>query len=74
MLKLKLSAKAKKRINYYHNWYCKESNSIIVNAFTYEINNAMNSVAKNPYIASIYDESSALRKYVVRKYPSCYLL
>lgn len=69
MKKINWSTKANKRLLYYYRYYCKQSGLTIADGFNSEIENAMNSIAKNPYIASIYDESSALRKYVVRKYP-----
>jgi plasmid stabilization system protein ParE len=53
----------------YIDWYLQNANEVIAGDFIETIENALDSIKDNNYIARMVDEIPGLREYVVQQFP-----
>lgn len=69
MQKITWTLEALRDFEDYIDWYLKEANEIIAGKFTEAVEDALNSIKDNNYIARMVEEIPELRKYVIQKFP-----
>ncbi len=69
MQKITWTLEALRDFEDYIDWYLKEANEIIAGKFTEAVEDALNSIKDNNYIARMVEEIPELREYVIQKSP-----
>lgn len=69
MQKITWTLEALRDFEGYIDWHLKEANEIIASKFTEAVEDALNSIKDNNYIARMVEEIPELREYVIQKVP-----